>query len=91
MSAGEVRLVEVGNFLKTFSLNDLENVDIEKDLGLSGDYESNSTDEQERAALAWKVRKPPSPTPLSFPPSPRLWTVCKSTTLLPTIVRGVLA
>ena len=54
-SAGAVRIVEVGSLLKTFSLNDLKDVDLEKDLGLSEEYESNNTDEQERAKLPWKL------------------------------------
>lgn len=50
--AGNLKLKEVGSFLKTFSLKDLENVDPIVDLGLNETEDSNST---EQTALKWKL------------------------------------
>ncbi|KXJ12340.1 Otoancorin [Exaiptasia diaphana] len=50
--AGDLKLKEVGSFLKTFSLKDLESVDPIVDLGLNDTDDGNGTED---TTLTWKL------------------------------------
>ncbi|XP_001638657.3 uncharacterized protein LOC5518710 isoform X2 [Nematostella vectensis] len=52
--SGTLKLLEVGSFIKSFSLKDLESIDVEAELGL-GTSIANGTDDTERDALTWKL------------------------------------